>query len=284
MGKALDPRTGGAGRCSRARDRRSGRSGTPPPRASPVSTGSASAKTRFETLPVDVMTTTISTCGCSTRTSTWRTVAVWRGGADTRASRRVAWEEPRSSPAARPRARCGRPRVRAETGWVAARAARAANRRRSDIRPRSALARQTCADASGDRAARARPTRREPSRRDRHARVRDGSSTQRAGRSRRTPRRRPARSRVTLRQLRVRCFDHLFAGILVTAWLAQARSSAVTAPPRRLPRGVRTRRSRPSRSARREARPSCSTRASATSSIAPPAAETTGPCRGASRA
>ena len=44
--------------------------------ASPGSTGSERAKTRFETPPVEVMTTTIRTCGWRTSTSTWRTVAV----------------------------------------------------------------------------------------------------------------------------------------------------------------------------------------------------------------
>ena len=38
---------------------------------------------------MEVMITTISTCGCRTRTSTWRIVVVWIGGADTIASRSV---------------------------------------------------------------------------------------------------------------------------------------------------------------------------------------------------
>jgi hypothetical protein len=44
-------------------------------------------KTRLETPPVEVMITTISTCGWSTSTSMWRIVVVWMGGADTIASR-----------------------------------------------------------------------------------------------------------------------------------------------------------------------------------------------------
>ncbi len=46
-------------------------------------------KTRLVTPPVEVMTTTISTCGCSSSTSTWRMVAVSIGGAETIASRLV---------------------------------------------------------------------------------------------------------------------------------------------------------------------------------------------------
>ena len=41
-----------------------------------MSTGSASAKSRFDTPPVDVIITTISTCGWRTSTSMCRTVAV----------------------------------------------------------------------------------------------------------------------------------------------------------------------------------------------------------------
>ena len=44
------------------------------------------------TPPVDVITTTIAMCGCSSSTSTWRTVAAWSGGADTSASSRVSSE------------------------------------------------------------------------------------------------------------------------------------------------------------------------------------------------
>ena len=40
-------------------------------------------KTRLETPPVDVMITTISTCGWSSSTSMWRIVVVWIGGAET---------------------------------------------------------------------------------------------------------------------------------------------------------------------------------------------------------
>jgi hypothetical protein len=46
----------------------------------------------LETPPVDVMITTISTCGCSSRTSMWRIVVVRIGGAETIASRSVTWE------------------------------------------------------------------------------------------------------------------------------------------------------------------------------------------------
>jgi hypothetical protein len=41
------------------------------------------------TPPVEVMTTTIRTCGCRASTSTWRIVAVSMGGAETIASRFV---------------------------------------------------------------------------------------------------------------------------------------------------------------------------------------------------
>ena len=44
------------------------------------------------TPPVDVITTTIATCGWSSRTSTRCTVAVSIGGAVTSASRFVTWE------------------------------------------------------------------------------------------------------------------------------------------------------------------------------------------------
>ena len=60
--------------------------------ARPGSTGSANAKTRFVTPPVEVITTTIRTCGWSSSTSTWRTVAVSSGGAETSASSRVTCE------------------------------------------------------------------------------------------------------------------------------------------------------------------------------------------------
>ena len=49
-------------------------------------------KTFFETPPVDVITTTISTCGCSSSTSMWRIVVVPIGGAETIASRFVTCE------------------------------------------------------------------------------------------------------------------------------------------------------------------------------------------------
>ena len=60
--------------------------------ASPESTGRSNVNTRFDTPPVDVMTTTISTCGWRGSTSTWRTVVVAIGGADTTASRLVTCE------------------------------------------------------------------------------------------------------------------------------------------------------------------------------------------------
>ena len=41
---------------------------------------------------MDVMITTISTCGWSSRTSMWRIVVVRIGGAETIASRSVTWE------------------------------------------------------------------------------------------------------------------------------------------------------------------------------------------------
>jgi hypothetical protein len=44
---------------------------------------------RFVTPPVDVITTTMQTRGCSSSTSTWRIVAVSSGGALTIASRLV---------------------------------------------------------------------------------------------------------------------------------------------------------------------------------------------------
>ena len=47
---------------------------------------------RLETPPVEVMITTISTCGCSSSTSTWRIVVVSIGGAETIASRLVTCE------------------------------------------------------------------------------------------------------------------------------------------------------------------------------------------------
>jgi hypothetical protein len=57
----------------------------------PGSTGRSKVKIRFDTPPVEVMITTISTCGWSVRTSTWRIVAVSIGGAVTTASRFVTW-------------------------------------------------------------------------------------------------------------------------------------------------------------------------------------------------
>ena len=74
--RARARRVAGAAGCCRARGRRRGRSGTASPSSTrPGSTGSAKRKTRFVTLPVEVITTTITTCGWSSSTSTWRTVA-----------------------------------------------------------------------------------------------------------------------------------------------------------------------------------------------------------------
>lgn len=57
--------------------------------ARPGSTGCGKERTRLATSPAEVMTTTITVRGCSTRTSTCRTVAVETGGAVTTASRSV---------------------------------------------------------------------------------------------------------------------------------------------------------------------------------------------------
>ena len=84
-------RPGAAGACAhRARARPAARSGTPPPTPpGPGSTGISNVAIIFETPPVEVMITTITTCGCSASTSMWRIVAVFRGGAETTASRLV---------------------------------------------------------------------------------------------------------------------------------------------------------------------------------------------------
>ena len=55
-----------------------------------MSTGASKATVRFETPPVEVISTTSATCGCRSSTSTCRTVVVASGGAETSASRRVA--------------------------------------------------------------------------------------------------------------------------------------------------------------------------------------------------
>jgi hypothetical protein len=57
--------------------------------ARPASTAASNVKTRLLTPPVEVMTTTIATCGWSSSTSTWRIVEVSSGGAETIASRFV---------------------------------------------------------------------------------------------------------------------------------------------------------------------------------------------------
>ena len=60
--------------------------------ASPGRPARRSANTRFVTPPVDVITTTITSCGWSSSTSTCTTVVAWSGGADTSASSRVTCE------------------------------------------------------------------------------------------------------------------------------------------------------------------------------------------------
>ena len=67
----------------------------------PGSTGPSKAKTRLVTAPVEVMTTTITSWGCSSSTSTWRTVEDSGGGAVTMPSRFVTWA---TTSARRPRA------------------------------------------------------------------------------------------------------------------------------------------------------------------------------------
>ena len=54
-------------------------------------TGPSKAKTRLVTAPVEVITTTITSWGCSSSTSTWRTVEDSGGGAVTMPSRFVTW-------------------------------------------------------------------------------------------------------------------------------------------------------------------------------------------------
>ena len=118
--------------------------------ASPGSTGRSKVKTRFETPPVEVMITTIRTCGCSSRTSTWRIVVVAIGGAETMASRLVTCESVSvvtriASSTSRRRERELHPRRRRRH---AAARARAAGGRRSSGSPRpSARGRPRCADA-----------------------------------------------------------------------------------------------------------------------------------------
>ena len=60
--------------------------------ASPGSTALSNVVSIFETPPVDVMITTITTCGCSASTSMCRIVAVFSDGAETTASRLVIWD------------------------------------------------------------------------------------------------------------------------------------------------------------------------------------------------
>ena len=59
---------------------------------SPPSTGASKPNTRLVTPPVEVITTTMTTCGCSSSTSMWRIVAVLIGGAETIARRLVTCE------------------------------------------------------------------------------------------------------------------------------------------------------------------------------------------------
>ena len=53
------------------------------------STADSNGKIFLVTPPVEVITTTITTCGCSSSTSTWRISVVSSGGAVTTASKRV---------------------------------------------------------------------------------------------------------------------------------------------------------------------------------------------------
>ena len=60
--------------------------------ARPGSTGASNANTRFVTPPVDVITTAMTTLGCSSSTSTCRIVVDASGGAETSASSCVTCE------------------------------------------------------------------------------------------------------------------------------------------------------------------------------------------------
>jgi hypothetical protein len=78
------------------------------------------------TPPVEVMTTTISTWGCKSRTSTWRMVAVSIGGAETIARRLVTCESvsvvARIASSTSRRTSCrSRPRSRGMTSWLPSR-------------------------------------------------------------------------------------------------------------------------------------------------------------------
>ena len=84
----------------------------------------SNAKTRLVTAPVEVITTTITTWGCSSSTSTWRTDEVCGAGAVTMPSRLVTWA---TTSARRPRAastsRCISPRSSADSTHAPAPAA-----------------------------------------------------------------------------------------------------------------------------------------------------------------
>ncbi len=54
--------------------------------------GRSTRKTRLVTRPLVVITTTITTCGCSDSTSMWRMAVVASDGAETMASSSVACE------------------------------------------------------------------------------------------------------------------------------------------------------------------------------------------------
>ena len=151
--------------------------------ARPGSTASLEGEQRASsTPPVDVITTTMTTCGWRSSTSTWRTIVVSSGGAETSASRCVR------SASASVVARSARSTWLSTTGEVQlelagarARADRARGRRRAGSRPRSAPARRTCAGASGGPAPRAPRARSAPSRTRRRARPARRASSTRPG-------------------------------------------------------------------------------------------------------
>ena len=127
--------------------------------ARPGSTGRSKVKTRLETPPVEVMITTISTCGWSSSTSTWRIVVVRIGGAETIASRFVTCESA-SVVAPHRLVDLAAHERRAGARRAARRAAAGAARRRSSGSPRrSARGPRRCADARAAPAPRARRAR-----------------------------------------------------------------------------------------------------------------------------
>ena len=203
--------------------------------ARPASTGSSKTATRFVTPPVDVITTAITTCGCSISTSTCRTVAAASGGADTRASRLVscesisvvAWSAASTSP------RRAAPSSSGNSGGARLEAIEEA----VDVEPIAAVrrdaARRRVRMRSAALAARARPALRGRSTATRSGRrARPASSTRQAGRWPRTPRRPAAGSPVDVRRASSsRAEFYVFAGLY-------AINSAATASPTKRPRGV----------------------------------------------